>query len=599
MVDIVDAGADPTGEEPIDGVLAEVADDDTLVEFPDGRYKINRVDLYDTSNLGLRGVGDDVTLVADEDHAEDFWIAGASTRDLLFENFTLDHTGDGVDPSVEFGSHDGLVVRNIVKKGSQDGDNTAFGFRTYHDWSETLVENLQLPDGSKAVGPVGIWVDGDGTTTFRDCHVEGYGNNGLYASWSNGPVHVEGGVFKDNDRAQVRLGSAGSYVDGAEVVVDDPSGDDPCTGVRISDGLGPVTISDCDISMTGGRGTGAVFVAEDGGHMVLEDSRIHVGPDYTANLSGGTRTSPGVYVDEAPDAPELDHDIVRTSITGGGDYYPAIVGRRDDVNVLDSCIQWDGPVGIRFHGTTANDVKNTNITVDGPAIEGDAEVVDVTSGDSCPMPNLGGGGDDGSSSDDGGDSSGSLADVPLPINASRMTYPTMGTSNENPTLTVYGNFVYPNTKRFVEENLPAIVSEFVEPGHINVQFRSIAYPTGHYLNSVEGEERLAQLALGVWDKNNWENYWGVFEYLFANQGDIEWQTWGDAKNMLQDAGVERVAGWLPGLASDDYYGDEVYQSRLDAADAGLDYVPQVEFQGDLADANMATGDLLEWIGDRL
>ncbi len=593
VVDIVEAGADPTGEEPIDDVFGAVEDDDTLIEFPNGRYKINQLNLYGRANLALRGVGDDVTLVADENHGDDYWIAGSSTRDLVFENFTLDHTADGVDPSVEFGSHDGLVVRDVVKKGSQDGHNTAFGFRTYHDWSETVVENLQLPDGSDSVGPVGIWVDGDGTTTFRDCRVEDYGNNGLYASWSNGAVQVEGGVFKNNDRAQVRLGSAGSYVNEADIVVDDPSGDDPCTGVRISDGLGPVTVSNCDISMTGGRGSGGVVCAEDGGHFVVKDSRIHIGADYTANRSGGTRTSPGVFVDDAPDAPDLDHDIVGTAITGGGDYYPAVLGKRDDVNVKQCCIDWEGPDGIWFQDTTANDIRDTNITVSGEEYVGDAEVSGLTTGDSCPLPDFGDGG--GSSGDD---RSSGLADAPIPPNASRLPYPTMGTDADNPTLTVYGNFVYPNTREFAFDNLPAILEEFVEPGHLNVEFRSIAYPDDHYLNSVEGEEHLAQLALGAWDKD-WQNYWEAFEYLFEHQGEFDWQSWSAASDLLQTAGVEDVYGWIPILAADDEYADELFESRADAADADLEYVPQIEFEGDLAGANWDTGHLLRWISNRI
>lgn len=593
VVNVAEAGADPTGQEPIDDVIESALDDDTLIEFPSGTYKIEQVNLYGHSNLTLRGSDDDVTLLADDDHGEAYWIGGADTRNLTFENFTLDHTAAGAAPSIEFGSYDGLVVRDIEKRGSQDGDATALGLRAYSASATTLVENVAFPDGGQARGGVGIWVDGDGETILRDCRVEGFGNNGLYASYSKGPVGVEGGTYKDNDRAQVRLGSDGSYVEGANIVVEDPSGDDPCTGVRISNGLGPVTVSNCDVSMTAGRGSGGVMCADNGGSFTVENSRIYIGPDYTANESGGTRTAPGIFVDEAP-AADLDHDVVGTAVTGGGDYYPSIFAKRDGVRVRDCCVDWDGPAGIGFEDTTGNAVRNTNVTVDGSTVEGEADVSGVTTGEACPRPDLGGGADDSTASND----STGLADVPLPANASRMTYPTMGTDESNPTLTVYGNFVYPNTREFVFGNLREIIDEYVVTGKLNVEFRSVAYPDDHRLNSVAGEERLAQLALGVWDKNNWENYWGVFEYLFENQGDVEWDAWTEAEQLLGDAGVERVTGWIPLLVANDEYADEVSESRARAGNTELEYVPQVSLNGDCAGANWDTDALLAWIEER-
>lgn len=46
VVDIVDAGADPSGDEPIDDVLAKYNKDDTRIEFPTGRYKLDKLSLY-------------------------------------------------------------------------------------------------------------------------------------------------------------------------------------------------------------------------------------------------------------------------------------------------------------------------------------------------------------------------------------------------------------------------------------------------------------------------------------------------------------------------------------------------------------------------
>ncbi|MFC6955374.1 hypothetical protein [Halorubellus litoreus] len=589
VVDIVEAGADPTGEEPIDDVFASVKGDDTLVEFPSGRFKINQISLYGLTNFGMRGLDDDVVLVADENHGEEYWIAGSSTRNVLFENFTLDHTVDGVSPSVEFGTYDGLVVKDVVKEGSQDGDQTAFGFRTYESGSSALVENLELTDGSIPDGPVAVYVDGEGTAKFRNCRVAGYGNNGLYGSWATGAVQIEGGLYKNNDRSQIRLGGAGSYVDDAAVVVDDPDGAEPNVGIRVSNGVGPVTVTNTDVSMTKGRGSGAIVAADNGGTLVVEDSRIHIGSDFTTNGSGGTRTAPGIFLDTPPGSATTT-EIASTSITGGENYYPAVLSYRSDVTVRDSCIQWSGPDGIWFDGSS-NDVSNTNITVSGDEVVGEADVSGVTTGDSCPRPSFGG--DDGS--DDG---EASLANAPIPGNASELTYPVMGTDSENPTLTVYGNFVYPNTREFALGNLPEIHDAYVASGDLNVEFRCIAYDDDHRLNTVPGEVRLAQLALGVWDQNDWDEYWSFFEYCFEQQGDFEWHTYEEAVNVLERNDV-RNSAWIPALAGVGEWEDELRDTRIAATDAGLEYVPQIEFRGDLASATWDTQKLLDWIGRRL
>jgi hypothetical protein len=55
VVDITDdpSNADPTGEEPINQALARAWDDDTLIVFPQGQYKMNR----GFRRMGWRDVG--------------------------------------------------------------------------------------------------------------------------------------------------------------------------------------------------------------------------------------------------------------------------------------------------------------------------------------------------------------------------------------------------------------------------------------------------------------------------------------------------------------------------------------------------------------
>ena len=52
-----------------------------------------------------------------------------------------------------------------------------------------------------------------GSLRFEDCHVEGFQGNGLYASPSNGPVEVVGGLYANNGIASVRVSSPATVRD--------------------------------------------------------------------------------------------------------------------------------------------------------------------------------------------------------------------------------------------------------------------------------------------------------------------------------------------------------------------------------------------------
>ncbi|WP_435363046.1 hypothetical protein [Haloarchaeobius sp. DYHT-AS-18] len=615
VYNVVEEGADPTGQEPIDPVLGRLEHDDAVLEFPDGRYQIQDFNMYGRENFTLRGTGENVVLVPSPDYNRDYWLTGWHMRNFTFENFTIDNTATDCGPIISFGCYDGLLVRNVTKVGYHDTDNTAFGFYIHDTTGSGLVENLVMRDGSIPVAPVGVYTASTGKLVFRNCEIEGFGNNGLYASTGTGPIGVEGGVFKNNDRTQVRLGAPGSYVKDAEIVVD-TSPDSSRTdwtpnyrGIRISDNPGPVTVENCDIKLLRGRGFGGIVTAFDGGSVTVRDTRIHVGEDYWMYWSD--HTAPAVFADEATDLTQSggggERLFENVSITGSGEAdgeYPVVLLKRGNNTFRNCCLQQTGTDRSGFETWNSDHlpadlgdpttVTDSTVNVPGELSKGNVTLDNIATGGTCPVP----AGVE-PIPDSSIDAHVPLDEVPLPANASRLTYPTMGTSSENPTLRVYGNFVYPNTREFVFGNLRHIIDEFVVTGRLNVEFRSVAYPDGHYLNSVEGEERLAKLAVGVWDVNNWENYWGVFEYLFANQGQLSWQTWDEASSMLQDAGVERVYGWIPSLVTDGEYDDEVYASRVQAAEDGIMYVPQLVLNGELAGANWDTDKLLGWLDRRV
>ena len=415
-VNIVEAGADPTGSQPIDDVFQEVAEDGTLVEFPEGEYVANHLSLWGLTNFGMRATGD-ATLVPGEDYRKEAWIGGSNTENLLFEGFTLDTTEEGTSPSVTILCDDGLVVRDILKEGPQDDGNSAFDFRVVKADGTGLVENVRAPDGDTSGDAVGMFVNTTGTLTVRDCRIEEFGNNGLYASGSSGPVQVEGGFYRNNDVNCIRLSSPGSYVKGTDIVVEDPAKDDGnYRGIRVSDGPGPVTIEDVDIALRSGQGSGGVVSAYSGGSFNLRNSRIHVSPDYTIVGSDQT-TSYAVWVDvpSGIDDPG-ERTIQNVSITGGGHDFPAIDLNRDN-NTIEGCeIQQDGEdrSGVYVaNGATNNSVRNCAIEVTGEQVINDGEVFveNLTDSATPQAVSIDSSLDDGDSETDGGVTTQSTSDA--------------------------------------------------------------------------------------------------------------------------------------------------------------------------------------------
>ena len=400
IIDLAAAGADTTGEVPVDDVLDPYIDDNTLVLLPDGRYSVRQISFYKVQNWGLVGVGDDVTLVPSDDYIQNVWQGGHKAKDLWFENLTYDITDPDHSPSVVVKTYGDLVFRDITVDGFyNDPDHPAFGFKPISDDGEFLVDNLRVPGGGNNVG---IFSNPKrGSVTYRDCHIEGFWNNGIYASGATAPIHVEGGLYKNNNVANIRIGSDGSTVRGVTVVVDE----DPSyrlfadcrnmRGIRVSHGPdegGTCYIEDCDISMTAGQGIGGIVSAPTAGSYEVRDTRIHVSDDYTVE---GTYPSFGISVDNAEEFDEptwgghVGHRLFENvSITGNSSYFMAARFKRGNNTLRNCCIyQPEGDRdGFDFQIGEGNLVENCNVNVSGDAVRGPAEVVNLTTDDGCPVP---------------------------------------------------------------------------------------------------------------------------------------------------------------------------------------------------------------------
>ena len=133
-------------------------------------------------------------------------------------------------------------------------------------------------------------------------------------------------------------------------------------------------------------------------------------------------------------------------------------------------------------------------------------------------------------------------------------YPTMGTAGE--TVTLYGNWKCPYTREFVRGQLPGLVEDFVRPGDVSLQFRSVAYRSGDPFLGADAP-RSTRAGLAVWETDP-EAFWTYFTYVFANQPQERYQ-WGTPELLTRFAGTAGVDD--PGAVRTAATG-AAYESRL-------------------------------------
>lgn len=251
VVDLVaDAGADPHAEESIVPVLEEAAGDDTLLYFPEGRYLMDDLwALTEFEHLGV--VGEDATIVPERGALGYLFVFGMPERsasDLLFEGLEFDFTAPETAPRpIQVQIDDAFVVRDVQVRGV--GGTARFDV-TSSDGSG-VVHDLRLPDGGMEPNPVGILVGpaNRGLVRFEECHVEGFPGNGLYASPSNGPIEVVGGLYANNGIANVRVSSPAVVRDLTVRCDEAPAGFRNMRGIRLRNGPSAL-VENCTVEMS-------------------------------------------------------------------------------------------------------------------------------------------------------------------------------------------------------------------------------------------------------------------------------------------------------------------------------------------------------------
>ena len=306
-MNVVEAGADPTGEKSIHSVLRKVRADDTLLYFPPGRYFMDRQFRFTGfDNFGM--YGNDAVIepanyygIADDKHK--LFRLGTHYNPgqrVVVENFTVDFAKpDTGVRAFEVNAAKDLQVRRITVLGKhdsgmwgpgrfvvRDSDGTGivagFNARGGGAWSQNTPSA-----GTLWRGPTGIICNdyNEGNITFQNCHLGGFPDNGLYAGDTKGPVTVQGGLYKNSNGNNIRVGGPDAKVRGATVVVDETT--DEChahRGIRLQNTKDAV-IANCDITIDVPVSGSTGIKVMDGcwGHTLVRDTRIDMASDVFNN----------------------------------------------------------------------------------------------------------------------------------------------------------------------------------------------------------------------------------------------------------------------------------------------------------------------------
>ncbi len=382
VVNVVNAGADPNGEESVRPVLEANASDDTLLYFPAGRYRLDEWSATDYQNLGV--VGDDAVLVPPK--RVGYWLKWGGLDDLLFEGFTIDCRPNDVAPIARVGTAGGKsFVRNVAVRGHRHAPRTAFEIEVTDSDGELTFENVSLPDGSTTGHAMYVFPESVGTLTFRNCRLEHW-KEGLYAAYHRGPLRVLGGYYANNGIEQVRVGggTSGALVRGVTVRVDNPrqaQHKPNMRGIWAEEGAS-ARIEDCDIAITDLTGTyssGGIVVGTQFGEVTVINTRVRTDADaYAVSVRDPIESMEGQTVPSMDRLPERTRFTARDlRISGSAATGTAVRAvRRNDCRFERVCIEHGGERdGMAFTDAQGCSVRDSTIDVGGEAIRSENATV--------------------------------------------------------------------------------------------------------------------------------------------------------------------------------------------------------------------------------
>lgn len=223
------------------------------------------------------------------------------------ENTVFDCTAEGARVTIAAHETD-WTIRNVAIEGYLDvgSESAVFGLSDREGGTSTF-ENVYLGDGSYDAGgetsETAIWVhpEHDGHLDVRHVNVQGFPDNGIYASApggaGGGTVHIDRCYAANNYVSNYRIGSAGSKVTNSSVLLDEDGYDG--RGVWIW-APGECAVDGCQLETNGNHYAIHVGASGSGSSAVVSNT------EYDTDFHGGIEERFGatVEVDDVGTDPE-------------------------------------------------------------------------------------------------------------------------------------------------------------------------------------------------------------------------------------------------------------------------------------------------------
>ena len=434
QIDVVeDLECDPTGTEPCEAKLRRGLRDGVALMFPSGRYRFgNQLDISGYTNVAIVGDGD-VSLVPPEGF-NSVILDVAETDRFILRGIDVDITAADTTAGIRVICRDSFEIQDVeyVGRGNHPDNKVvhAMLLGLTNPSGRGLIRNFRATQGSA----IGHYKNGDGragisigpwnfgTVRIEDCHLEEFGNNGIYGSRTSGNVQVVGGVFRNNNVASIRISGAGSFVRDATIRVDLGEYTGPLTqldsqfntrGIAIEQGPADkppgVEIRDCTITIENTpRSKGGIYVFPTGRSASIRNTTIEInadnvpaiyrsalqpqgqfepseGPHWVemenVEISGRARGAAAVILYDAPESVirncTIDQtgagrdgihltDSVSTLLDGGSvttSRYPYVVGVRNQAEAGVCLLEFDSVPAIRQLSGSGTAFKNGSTVV--------------------------------------------------------------------------------------------------------------------------------------------------------------------------------------------------------------------------------------------
>jgi hypothetical protein len=384
---VVEEGVDDTGELYVDDQIHGLAGDDTLLYFPSGTYRIGGLRFRNLSNFGL--LGDDATFRIGT-RGRSVSLGFQHVSDVHVEGFTLDNSVANTAAWCDFKCVGGSnVIRNYSVTDFVDVDERTNGFTLMVEGADTdlTLENVDLRHGARNGAAAFVFPqrefydpnDEPGALEFRNCVMNGWGKEGLYASAHGGPLRVIGGEYANNAIVQVRVGGGNA---GTEAIVRDvtvrvteipdytPDGNRIFRGIWLKEG-DECLVEGCTVDISGvgpNQTQGAIVVNNQFGRATIRDCDLTTNVQRPAiaanNPVSEYRPGPMPSMDRLPE--EWSVTCENVMISGESPNTPAVeIHRREGCTLSDITIDKTGQAsdGVQLYESADCRIDTSSVTV--------------------------------------------------------------------------------------------------------------------------------------------------------------------------------------------------------------------------------------------